>query len=137
MKPFRTKKVGSVIRDIVSDAIRNRLQEPRIAHMTSVTRVDVSGDLEWAKVYFSVFGDRKEQDKTLAGLKHATGYVQKLLAKSLPTRQCPQLVFILDASLKKSQEVVQQIDASMSELEEDAARQHLEHPEADEQPSTE
>ncbi|MCH8052972.1 MAG: ribosome-binding factor A, partial [Planctomycetes bacterium] len=53
MKNFRIDKVASVVRQIVSDAIRDRLQDPRVSSMTSVTRVEVSPDLDWARVHVS------------------------------------------------------------------------------------
>ncbi len=122
MKPFRIEKVSSEVRQIVSDAINNRLQDPRISPLTSVTRVQVSRDLEWANVYVTVLGDQSDQNKTMRALKNAAGYIQKLLAKALPVRQCPHLIFHLDESLKKGNEVMRMIDESVKELEDDAAR---------------
>ena len=88
MKPYRIEKVTSEVRSIVSDAISNRLQDPRIAPLTSVTRVEVSRDLESAKIYVSVFGSRSDETKTIEALQNAAGYIQKLLARSLPIRRC-------------------------------------------------
>ena len=121
MKPYRIEKVTSEVRSIVSDAISNRLQDPRIAPLTSVTRVEVSRDLESAKIYVSVFGSRSDETKTIEALQNAAGYIQKLLARSLPIRQCPHLVFHRDDSLKKGDEVLKMIDESISELEADKA----------------
>lgn len=122
MKPFRVEKVSSEVRQIVSDAIRNRLQDPRISPLTSVTRVELSRDLEWANVYVSVFDDPGAQNKTMQALQSASGYIQKLLAKALPIRQCPHLNFRLDESLKKGNQVMKMIDESVKELGEDADR---------------
>ena len=122
MKKFRIEKVASVVRQIVSDAIRDRLQDPRVSSMTSVTRVEVSPDLDWAKVHVSILGSAAEQKTTMAALTSAAGYIQGILARSLHTRQCPRLVFLLDDSLKKSDEVMRLIDDSMRELEDDDTR---------------
>ncbi len=122
MKPFRIEKVSSEVRQIVSDAIRNRLQDPRISPLTSVTRVEISRDLEWANVYVSVFDDQGAQNKTMQALQNASGYIQTLLAKALPIRQCPHLNFRLDESLKKGDQVMQMIDESAKEFAEDADR---------------
>ncbi len=135
MKPFRVEKVSSEVRQIVSDAIRNRLQDPRISPLTSVTRVEVSRDLEWANVYVSVFDDQGAQNKTMQALQNASGYIQKLLAKALPIRQCPHLNFRLDESLKKGNQVMKMIHESVKELDEDAdrrAQQEQEEPESNE-----
>ncbi len=116
MKPYRPEKVGREVQQIISDTIRNHLQDPRISPMTSITRVEVSADLEWAKVHVSVYGDSAAQNRTMAALQHAAGYIQKRLARTLPIRQCPQLLFQLDDSLKRSFEINQTIDASINDL---------------------
>ena len=134
MKPFRIEKVSSEVRSIVSDAISNRLQDPRIAPMTSVTRVEVSRDLESAKIYVSVLGNRSDEIKTIQALQNAAGYIQRLLAKSLPIRQCPRLVFHGDDSLKKGDEVLKMIDESIRELQADEAGK-LQHGPDGSQPS--
>ncbi len=122
MKNFRIDKVASVVRQIVSDAIRDRLQDPRVSSMTSVMRVEVSPDLDWARVHVSILGSAAVQKTTMAALTSAAGYIQGILARSLHTRQCPRLVFLLDDSLKKRNEVMRMIDDSMRELEDDDAR---------------
>ena len=122
MKKFRIEKVASVVRQIVSDAIRDRLQDPRVSSMTSVTRVELSSDLDWAKVHVSILGSAAVQKTTMAALTSAAGYIQGILARSLHTRQCPRLVFLLDDSLKRSNEVTKMIDDSMRELEDDDTR---------------
>ncbi len=122
MKNFRIDKVASVVRQIVSEAIRDRLQDPRVSSMTSVTRVEVSPDLDWARVHVSILGSAAVQKTTMAALTSAAGYIQGILARSLHMRQCPRLVFLLDDSLKRGNEVMGIIDDSMRELEDDDAR---------------
>ena len=122
MKKFRIEKVASVVRQIVSDTIRDRLQDPRVSSMTSVTRVEVSPDLDWARVHVSILGSAAVQKTTMAALTSAAGYIQGILARSLHTRQCPRLVFLLDDSLKRGTEVMRIIDDSMRELGENDAR---------------
>ena len=122
MKKFRIDKVASVIRQIVSEAIRDRLQDPRISTMTSVMRVEVSPDLDSARVHVSILGSAAVQKTTMAALTSAAGYIQGILARSLHTRQCPRLVFLLDDSLKRGKEVMRMIDDSMRELEDDDTR---------------
>jgi len=110
----RVERVASVVRMVVSDAIANRLSDPRISHMSSVTRVEVSGDLRYATVLVSVMGSDTEGRRTLAGLQHARGYVQSLLAKRLTLRQCPLLRFQLDESIKRGSETVRLIEQTMA-----------------------
>ena len=119
MKSHRPERVANVIRTVVSDAIANKLSDPRIQPMSSVTRVEVSGDLEYAKVWVSVMGDPAVQRRTITGLQSARGYVQGLLARKLPIRHCPRISFHLDESVKRAAETVRLIDEAMSELEAD------------------
>jgi ribosome-binding factor A len=115
MRSFRVDKLGSTIRDIVSDAIANRLNDPRISPLTSITRVEVSGDLQIAKVFVSVLGGASQARKTMAGLTHAGGHVQRLVAERLSVRRCPEIRFVLDASLKKAAETIRVIEDSVGQ----------------------
>jgi len=115
MKSFRPERVAHVVRSVVSEAITCRLSDPRIETMSSVTRVEVSPDLEHAKVYISVMGGPSVQRRTLAGLQSARGFVQRMLAQELATRVCPQITFQLDESIKKGFETLQLIERVMAE----------------------
>lgn len=110
MKGYRPERVATIVRSVVSDAIANKLSDPRIAPLASVTRVEVSGDLEYAKVWISVLGEESVQQRTLAGLCSAAGYVQRLVGGELSIRHCPKLSFHLDTSLKKAAETIQLIE---------------------------
>ena len=116
MKTHRPERVARVIREVVSEAISSKLNDPRIEPMSSVTRVELSADLEHAKVWVSVLGDAATGRRTIAGLKAAAGYVQRLVAAELSMRVTPHLTFHLDESLKKAAETIRIIDESMAEI---------------------
>ena len=113
MRPFRVDKLGSAIREIVSEAIATKLNDPRISPLTSVTRVEVSGDLQIAKVYVSVLGRDSQTRTTMAGLSHAVGHIQRLVAGRLSVRRCPELRFVLDSSLKRAAEMIRLIEENV------------------------
>ncbi len=113
----RTERLSHQIRRIVAHQIQSRLSDPRIALMTSVTRVEVSADLAHARVYVSVMGDEAAERLSLKALEHAAGRIQTALARQLTLRQCPRLRFERDESLKKSFELVQLIEREMAALE--------------------
>ncbi len=115
MKSHRPERVATVVRAVVSDAIATKLSDPRIAPLSSVTRVEVSGDLEHARVYISVMGEDAAQRRTLAGLRSAAGLVQRMVAKELSTRHCPHITFHLDASIKRAIATNRLIDEAMAE----------------------
>ncbi|MBN1341379.1 MAG: 30S ribosome-binding factor RbfA [Phycisphaerae bacterium] len=106
----RTEKVASTIRQVLSQGIATKLSDPRISQFTSITRVEVSGDLMNASVYISVMGSETDERTTMAGLQHARGFLQSLLAKALPTRHCPQLRFVADRGMKKQIETLALLD---------------------------
>ncbi len=120
----RTEKVASLIRRVISQGIATKLSDPRISPFTSVTRVEVSGDLMHAAVYVSVMGTEADERTTMAGLQRARGVLQSLLARKLTTRHCPQLRFVVDRGIKKQMETLELIDRISEELREsEAARQ--------------
>jgi ribosome-binding factor A len=115
MKSHRPQRVANIVRTVVSDAIATKLSDPRIAPMSSVTRVEVSADLEHAKVWVSVMGAAAVERRTIAGLSSAAGLIQRMLGRELRARQCPRLSFHLDESIKKGAETIRLIDESLAE----------------------
>jgi ribosome-binding factor A len=110
---YRLERVAHVIREVVSDAIANRISDPRVSRFTSVTRVEMSPDLRHAQVYVSVMGEEVEGATTMKGLESARGMIQSHLAKQLDMRQCPLLRFHLDRGLKVAAEISRQIDEAL------------------------
>ncbi len=107
---YRMYRVANVVREVVSDAMANRLSDPRISRFTSVTRVEMSRDLQIADVYVSVMGSEADGNTTMKGLQSACGLVQSLLARRLNMRHCPELRFHLDLGLKIAQQVIRELD---------------------------
>src|SRR5437773_6155552 len=101
MKTHRLARVAEAIREVASETILFELRDPRIKGVT-VTRAEVSGDLQHAKVYVSIMGSPKEEQLALHGLRHAAGFIQSKLASRLQTRFTPAIAFILDQGVKKS-----------------------------------
>src|SRR5437016_9597906 len=109
MKPHRLARVAEMIREVASETILFDVRDPRVKGVT-VTRTEVSADLQHAKVYVSVMGSDKEQDLCLHGLQHAAGFVQSRLGNRLKTRFTPVIRFVLDEGVKKSIEVTRLIN---------------------------
>ena len=76
------------------------LKDPRITGMLSITRVDVTPDMRYARVYVSRLGDPKELVACIKGLKSAAGYLRRSLAQALTIRYTPELVFVADDSIE-------------------------------------
>ena len=114
MKTHRLARVAEAIREVASETILYELRDPRVKGVT-VTRTEVSGDLQHAKVYVSVMGAPKEQQLALHGLKHASGFIQSKLAKRLQTRFTPVIQFVLDQGVKNSIEVTRLINEALAQ----------------------
>ncbi len=107
----RKDRMSHVIRDVVSDAIANHVDDPRVTRFTSVTRVELTPDLHFADVYVSVMGTEAEGRTTMRGLDSARGMIQTRLARQLEIRQCPILRLHLDGGLKRAIQTYQEIQA--------------------------
>ncbi len=104
MKTHRLARVAEVVREVAANTVLFEIRDPRVKGVT-VTRCEVSADLQHAKVFVSVMGTEKQQRDALIGLKNAAGFVQSKLADRLATRFLPVLSFVVDEGVKKSIEV--------------------------------
>jgi ribosome-binding factor A len=114
MKPHRLARVAEVIRETASSTILFELRDPRVK-MVTVTRAEVSGDLQHAKVYVSIMGSPKEQELTMHGLRHAAGFIQSKVADRLQTRFTPIIKFVIDQGVKNSIEISRLIHEALAE----------------------
>jgi ribosome-binding factor A len=101
MKRHRLERVAEVVREVAAEAVLFQVRDPRVK-MVTVTRAEVSGDLQHAKVYVSVMGSEHQQRLALHGLRHAAGFVQTKLADRLQTRFTPVVTFVPDPGVKNA-----------------------------------
>lgn len=104
MKSHRLARVSEVVREVAASTILFEIKDPRVKNVT-VTRAEVSADLQHAKVYVSVMGTQAEQKLSMHGLASAAGFVQTKVAERLTTRYVPHITFVLDDGVKKSIEI--------------------------------
>jgi ribosome-binding factor A len=127
MKSHRLARINELVREVAASTILFELKDPRVKNVT-VTRADVSADLQHAKVYVSVMGSEKEQQLTMHGLKSAAGFVQTKVAARLTTRYVPHITFVLDEGVKKSIEVSRLIREAQEQSRADAEARAAEAP---------
>lgn len=96
----RAQRVAEEIKKEVSDILRMELKDPGLMKLTSVTDVEVSRDLGYARVYVSIYGEAKEQGDILKVLEKATGFIRTELGKRVRLRHTPELQFRLDRSME-------------------------------------
>jgi len=101
----RPERLAEAIKQELSDVIRDELKDPRIGFIT-ITRVEVSGDLRYAKIYVSVLGEEKEQNESVEGLQRAKGFIRSELGRRIRLRHVPEISFILDHSIDRGIQVL-------------------------------
>lgn len=120
MPTRRQEKVSRIVQEVVSDAIANHLNDPRIEGFVSVTRVDMAPNLKRGDVYLSIFGkNQASQNKTFEAIKHSRSRIQSLIASKLQSKFCPVLHLYKDEKFKKTIEVLNLIDKAVGEEKKD------------------
>lgn len=98
---IRSERVEGQLKKEISKILQEDLKDPRIGFVT-ITRIDLTGDLRYARVYFSIMGDDAAKEEGLKGIKSAIGFIRKLIAERMDLRYVPELYFKLDNSLEYS-----------------------------------
>ncbi len=83
----------------LSQIIGYELKNPNVTGLISVTKVKVTNDLKYAKIYVSILNSKNIKE-TIAGLKKSAGYIRSELARRVNLRNTPELIFELDDSLE-------------------------------------
>ena len=94
----RTIRLDEQFREEISKLLMKGLKDPRIGFVT-ISRVEITNDLSYAKVFISVLGSDREKAASLIGLRNSAGFIRTYLGKALKIRKIPQLSFLLDESL--------------------------------------
>jgi ribosome-binding factor A len=103
----RVERVAELIKREVSQMLLHGIKDDRVGTgMVSVTDVDVSGDLQHAKIYVSIYGSDEAKVETMAGLKSATGFVRSEIGARVRLRRTPEVVFIEDSSIERGNKVL-------------------------------
>lgn len=103
----RVSRVAELVKREVSQMLLNGIKDDRVATgMVSVTDVDISGDLQHAKIFVSIYGTEEAKAETMAGLKSATGYVRSELGHRIRLRRTPEVMFIEDRSIERGTRVL-------------------------------
>ena len=105
----RQDKVAEAIKQEVSLIIHDELKDPRLGFIT-ITKVEVTHDLSYAKVFFSVLGTEEECKKTREALDSALGYVRKLVSERINLRFAPEIAFSEDKSTEYSVHIQKLLD---------------------------
>ncbi len=103
----RVARVAALIKREVSQMLMSGIKDDRVgAGMVSVTDVDVSGDLQHAKIFVSIYGTDEAKAATMEGLQAATGYVRSELGQRVRLRRTPEVLFKEDQSFERGTRVL-------------------------------
>ena len=104
MKAQRLARIDHEMQRVLGTLIAQELKDPRLG-FTTVTRVEVTDDLRFAKVFVSVIGDRHVARQTLDALDHAKGFLRGEVGHKIDLRYSPELIFVEDRSTEKAIEL--------------------------------
>ena len=101
---------GEVLREL-SSIIRDDVKDPRIDPLLTVTRAEVTPDLQFCKCYVSSLGSDEQLNESIEGLKSAGGFIRRELAHRVNLRKTPELQFVADRSMEYAIEMSMKIEA--------------------------
>jgi ribosome-binding factor A len=101
----RTDRVNGLLRQEISRIVSGELRDPRLFGVVSITQVDTSSDLRYARVFVSVLGTKGEKETVLRGISSASGFMRRELKGRLSLRHIPELSFHLDESMEEADHI--------------------------------
>ena len=104
MPNFKNSRLAEDIKREMTAIIRE-LKDPRIAPMTSIVRVELSGDMSHCKIFVSCIVGLETAKQSVKGLESGEGFIKRELFHRLKMRKCPELKFIADDSIAHSAEI--------------------------------
>lgn len=123
----RMARVAELIKREVSQMLISGIKDDRVgAGIVSVTDVNVSGDLQHAKIFVSIYGSDEAKAETMAGLKSATGYVRSELGHRIRLRRTPEVVFLEDKSLERGDRILSLLNRLNQERHDDTGSEAAE-----------
>ena len=120
----RTRRIGEQLRRELAELIRAELRDPRLA-LISMTSIEVSRDLAYARIYVTLMGDPAERNERVAELNRAAPLLRRELGRRMRLRVIPKLEFRYDEIVEQGARLSALIDAAV------ASDTHRHHDEAD------
>ncbi len=103
----RTDRLNSLLKEVISEVIRRDVRNPHVNELVTVTRVEITKDLHYAKVYISVIAEPQIKAETIAALQSAAGFIAVNSSKKVTMRYFPELTFKLDDSVDKHMRIAE------------------------------
>lgn len=98
---LRNQRVAEQMKKEIAQILRGELKDPRLgAGLVTVTGVELSNDLHYAKVYVSIYGDENQKSQAMEALSRAASFVRHEIGQRLSLRYTPEITFKFDASIE-------------------------------------
>lgn len=107
MKKRRTDRLNSLLKEVISETIHKEVRNPHLPDFVTVTHVEVTNDLHYAKVYISVIGTDENKKNAIEALQSAAGFIALNSSKKMSLRYFPDLTFKLDDSVNQHMRIEQ------------------------------
>ena len=115
MPNFRKEKLEHLLRNFISNLIiKNKIKDPRVTSLVSITRIEISKDTAYAKIWISGFEGLKSLKKSVDGLNSAAGFIQAQINKEIHLKNTPKLTFYVDTSLDSGFKLNQKIEDNLT-----------------------
>lgn len=101
----RIARLNSLLKEVISEVIHRDVRNPHVNPLVTVTSVDITADLQHAKVYISVIGTPQQKDETIKALQSAAGFIAIQASKKVVMRYFPALLFKLDTSVEQQMRI--------------------------------
>lgn len=111
MAGYKSDRVAEDIKREIIAIIRDDIKDPRVqGKFLTVIRVEVSGDLSYAKVFISAMEGFDAAKEAAAGLKNAAGYIRREVGQRLRLRKTPELRFVADDSIEHGMSIAKMLN---------------------------
>lgn len=110
MAGYKTDRVAEDIKREIIAIIRDEIKDPRVqGKLLTVVRVEVSGDLSYAKAYISAMEGLEAAQEAVKGLKNAAGYIRREVGQALRLRKTPEIRFLADDSIEHGMSIAKML----------------------------
>lgn len=118
----RILKIDGEIKRALYDIIHNDVKDPRLSDMATISRVNTTSDLKYAKVYVSIFDTDDRKNSSIEVLNRAEGYIRSKLNGKIKLRRLPIMEFIIDDSIEygvRMSKLIDEVNSGMDNLDEE------------------
>ncbi|MGB2706480.1 MAG: 30S ribosome-binding factor RbfA [Candidatus Omnitrophota bacterium] len=112
----RAERVAEAIRRLAGEIVHSQLRDPRIKGFVTITKVEITPDLRFAKIYYTTICDDKKKELIARGLKSAKNYIRKRIGDELKLRYVPDISLRVDENIEYSK----RIDSILDKLNKEA-----------------